>query len=222
MVRTATSTRSSSLPQATYVPLFPPPAGTPADNHPQKRTDDYGGSFENRTRLLRETIAAVRAEMPATMPLFLRISATEWLEHAGEPSWTTDDTIRLAKTLPSLGVDLLDVSSGGNSPAQKIPAVAPYYQVDIAGQVRRALRSEGVDLLIGAVGQVNEPERARDILQGDDPKADIVLVAKQFLKEPSWVLHVAEALGVKVRRPVQYGYAVSAMEKLRRSQAGKL
>lgn len=160
--------------------------------------------------------------MPSTMPLFLRISATEWLESSGSPSWTVDDTIRLAKTLPSLGVDLLDVSSGGNSPAQMIPSSAPSYQVDIAGRVRKALRSEGVGLLIGAVGQVNEPERAREILQGEEPMADIVLVAKQFLKEPSWVLHVAEALGIKVRRPVQYGYAVAAMERLKKQQAGKL
>lgn len=156
------------------------------------------------------------------MPLFLRVSATEWLEGTSEPSWTVDDTIRLAKDLPALGVDLLDVSTAGNSPAQKIPVEDPYYQVDIAGRIRRALRAEGVELLVGAVGNISEPERAREIVEGAEPRADLLLVAKQFLKEPSWVLHVAEALGVKVRRPVQYGYAVAGLEKLRKMHAGKL
>lgn len=157
------------------------------------------------------------------MPLFLRISATEWMEHTAEPSWTVDDTIRLAKTLPSLGVDLLDASSGGNSPDQKIPAsMDPYYQTDIAGRIRKELRAEGLELLIGAVGQVNEPERARELVQGDDARADLLFVARQFLKEPAWVMHVAEALGVKVRRPVQYGYAVAFMDKVKKIQEAQL
>lgn len=161
--------------------------------------------------------------MPPGMPLFLRLSATEWLEHTAQPSWTVDDTIRLAKTLPALGVDLLDVSSAGNSPAQKIPLEDPFYQTDLAGRVRRALKAEGIQLLIGAVGQVNEPEVARGLVQeGEGQRADLVFVARQFLKEPSWVMHVAEALGVRVRRPVQYGYGVVMMEKLKKKQGGRV
>lgn len=169
------------------------------------------------------------------MPLFLRISATEWLEHTGEPSWTVDDTIRLAKELPGLGVDLLDVSTAGNHPGQRVPFEDPFYQVDIAGRIRREVRGAGVGLLVGGVGQVNDAVRARDIVQdgplpgaeggqGGEPRADLLFVARQFLKEPSWVMHVAEELGVEVKRPVQYGYAVGGMEKMKRKQreGGKL
>ncbi|KAI0398447.1 NADPH dehydrogenase [Xylariaceae sp. FL0594] len=193
-----------------------------------KRTDEYGGSFENRTRLLFETIAAVREVIPESMPLFVRISATEWMEHAGEPSWTVEDSIRLAKLLPAAGVDLLDVSSGGNNPNQKID-IHPYYQVDQAGKVREALRKAGIDLLIGAVGLITEAEMARSIVQEDKSaaatvtgaaahdaeevaqevsgpvtRADLVLVARQFLREPEFVLRAAHQLGVEVKWPNQY------------------
>ncbi|KAF9879139.1 NADH: flavin oxidoreductase/NADH oxidase [Colletotrichum karsti] len=129
-----------------------------------KRTDQYGGSFENRTRFLFETVKAVRDVIPAGMPLFLRISATEWMEYAGEPSWTVDDSIRLAKLLPEAGVDLLDVSSAGNHEKQKIE-ISPYYQVSIAGKIRAALEAEGKELLIGAVGMISSGEMARSIVQ---------------------------------------------------------
>ncbi|KAK3362207.1 NADPH dehydrogenase [Lasiosphaeria hispida] len=178
-----------------------------------KRTDAYGGSFENRTRLLFEIIAAVRAVIPETMPLLLRISGTEWMEHTGEPSWDVPQAIRLAKLLPDAGVDLLDVSSGGISPAQKIK-IHPYYQIDIASQIREEVRAEGKQLLIGGIGMVTTAEMAKDVAQadgtvelsegGNKAKADLVLVARQFLKEPEFILRTAHKLGVKVMWPTQY------------------
>ena len=165
-----------------------------------KRTDEYGGSFENRTRLLFEVIAAVREVMPAEMPLFLRISATEWMS-PGE-GWDIEQSIQLAALLPDVGVDLLDVSSGGNNPLQNIK-VHPYYQVDLAKQIRDELRKKGgKQLLIGAVGLVTNAEMARDIVQED--KADLVLVARQLLREPEFVLRCAQHLGVEVQWPIQY------------------
>lgn len=183
----------------------------------QQRTDKYGGSFENRTRLLIEVIKATRAVMPETMPLLLRISATEWMEHAGE-SWDVPQSIRLAKLLPDLGVDLLDVSSGGNHVDQKIE-LHPYYQVSIAGQIREALKAEGKNLLIGAVGLITTAEMARGIVQENDGKveideehgqktlADLVLVARQFLREPEFVLRTAAKLDVQVAWPLQFSRA---------------
>ncbi|KAI0862009.1 NADPH dehydrogenase [Xylaria cubensis] len=171
-----------------------------------KRTDSYGGSFENRTRLLFETIAAVREVIPASMPLLLRISATEWMEYAGEPSWTLEDTIKVAKLLPAAGVDLLDVSSGGNNEAQKIN-IHPYYQIDLAGQIREALKKEDVKLLIGAVGMITTAEMAHDIVQQDDShtsKADLIFIARQLIREPEFPLRVAHKLGVEVKWSNQY------------------
>lgn len=199
----------------------------------KQRTDQYGGSFENRTRFLFETIQAVRDVIPSGMPLFLRISATEWMEYAGAPSWTVDDSLRLAKLLPDAGVDLLDVSSGGNNHAQKIE-ISPYYQVSIAGKIRAALEEEGKTLLIGAVGMISSGEMARSIVQargeqtngeasghngvdqgncatlevdeehGQVTQADAVLVARQFLREPNFVYKIADEIGVKVRWANQY------------------
>ncbi|KAE8452721.1 hypothetical protein EG329_013980 [Mollisiaceae sp. DMI_Dod_QoI] len=201
-----------------------------------RRTDAYGGNFENRIRLLVEIIEAVRAVIPAGMPLLVRVSSTEWMEESGEPdSWKVADTIKLAKLLPALGVDLLDVSSGGNNEKQRI---TPFndFQVGIAGQIREALFKSGIkDLLIGAVGMITEAEAAKAIVengkqvqevgsgkgtsegtegagkvveiedeQGAIAKADIVLVARQFLREPEWVLRVAYRLGVQVQWPLQY------------------
>ncbi|KAF4830402.1 NADPH dehydrogenase afvA [Colletotrichum tropicale] len=198
-----------------------------------QRTDQYGGSFENRTRFLFETIQAVRDVIPSGMPLFLRISATEWMEYAGAPSWTVDDSLRLAKLLPDAGVDLLDVSSGGNNHAQKIE-ISPYYQVSIAGKIRAALEEEGKALLIGAVGMISSGEMARSIVQargeqtngeasghngvdqgncatlevdeehGQVTQADAVLVARQFLREPNFVYKIADEIGVKVKWANQY------------------
>ncbi|KAI1107707.1 FMN-linked oxidoreductase [Jackrogersella minutella] len=169
-----------------------------------KRTDDYGGSFENRTRLLFEVIAAVRGAVPESTALFLRISATEWMEYAGEPSWDMEQSIRLAKLLPAAGVDLLDVSSAGNHIAMK-PVIHPYAQVDLAGEIREALKKDGLNLLVGAVGFITNAEMARGIVQEDEkPQADLVLIARQLLREPEFPLRVAQQLGVEVKWPNQY------------------
>lgn len=170
----------------------------------QRRTDGYGGSFENRTRFLREVVAAVRAAIPADMPLWLRISATEWMEHAGAPSWDLEQSIRLAKLLPAWGVDVLDVSSGGNNPQQRI-ARQKTYQTDLAREIRRAVRADGLDLLIASVGSIDDAEFARDVVQeGPGQSADLALSARQFLRDPQWVLHAAHKLGVPVKWPIQY------------------
>ena len=173
-----------------------------------------------------EVIQAVRGVIPETTPLFVRISTTEWMEYAGKPSWDVPSSIRLAKLLPPLGVDLLDCSSGGNNAEQKI-VLHPYYQVDNAGKIREALKADGLELLIGAVGMISEAEMAKNIVQDgtkaatigstsktieveldDEPgrvaQADVVLVARQFLREPNWVLKVADALEVDVKWANQY------------------
>ncbi|KAH8814915.1 NADH-dependent flavin oxidoreductase-like protein [Xylogone sp. PMI_703] len=185
-----------------------------------RRTDKYGGSFENRIRFLIEIIQAVRAVIPSDMPFLVRVSATEWMEWQGGESWDVPSTIKLAKLLPDLGVDLLDVSSGGNNDKQQI-GTSVDFQIGIAEQVRNALFDAGIkNLLIGAVGFITEAEQAKAIVENRVPKpngtieikdeqdkpakADIVLVARQFLREPEWVLRVAHKLGVKVQWPVQY------------------
>lgn len=185
-----------------------------------RRTDDYGGSFENRTRLLIEVIKVIREVIPKGMPLLVRVSATEWMDSTPE-SWDVESTIRLAKLLPDLGVDLLDVSSGGNNEAQDI-RIDNDFQVGIAGRIREALYRDGIsNLLIGAVGLITEAEDAKRIVesktevvtddsieyedeQGKSTKADLILVARQFLREPEWVFRVAHHLGVDVQYPVQY------------------
>ncbi|KAK4165741.1 hypothetical protein QBC43DRAFT_315078 [Cladorrhinum sp. PSN259] len=186
-----------------------------------QRTDDYGGSFANRTRLLIEIIQAVRAVIPEDMPLLVRISATEWMEYTNQPSWDLEQSKQLAALLPDLGVDLLDVSSGGNNPAQKIQ-VHQNYQIDLATQIREHVNRQGKKLLIGAVGMITTAEIARSVVEngklagqrnetvevdaehGTQAKADLVLVARQFLREPEFVLKVATELGVNVRLPAQY------------------
>ena len=210
-----------------------------------RRTDAYGGSFENRTRLLREIITAIRGVIPETMPLFLRVSSTEWMESTplGKKlgSWDVNATLALCKDLPALGVDLLDVSSGGNHPGQRINMFASKdYQIRIAKRIRAEMRAADLKLLIGAVGLITEAEQARDIvdqanlhapetprgvMEGDgvqeearvavemtesgkggegEPMADVILVARQFMREPEWVLRVAWGLGVDVAWPSQF------------------
>ncbi|KAI9834934.1 MAG: hypothetical protein M1819_002657 [Sarea resinae] len=166
-----------------------------------QRTDEYGGTLENRLRLNIEVIKAVREVIPHDMPLLYRISASEWVD--GKNSWDLPQTIDFAKMMPALGVDLLDVSSGGNSVDQRIP-MHNSYQVDMAGEIRNALKAANLSMLVGAVGMITEAEQARDILDGKDPKADVVLVARQVLREPEWVLRVAWRLGVEVQWPSQY------------------
>ncbi|KAJ6070976.1 hypothetical protein N7467_012295 [Penicillium canescens] len=186
-----------------------------------RRTDKYGGSFENRIRIVAEVTTAIRAVIPTGMPLLLRISGTDWLEKEAVAtqtgSWDMPSSIKLAKMLPDLGVDFLDVSSGGNHKDQRIEPHSNY-QIDLAGQIRREIRAANQKTLVGAVGFITEAESARNIVQGaeqeaqaneqilsgQDPKADAVLMARQFLREPEWVLTAAKTLGVKVLLPWQF------------------
>jgi 2,4-dienoyl-CoA reductase-like NADH-dependent reductase (Old Yellow Enzyme family) len=171
-----------------------------------KRTDEYGGSFENRVRFLVRVIEAIRAVIPDSVPLSLRISAIEWMEWSDEPSWDLDQSIKLAKLLPGLGVDILDVSSGGNHKDQRID-VHPNYQLDLARTIRAALREERLDLLVAAVGFIHTPQTAHDVVQVDKEdgvQADLAFVGRQFLKEPEFVLKTAQELGVEIQWPYQY------------------
>ncbi|PHH67257.1 hypothetical protein CDD81_3026 [Ophiocordyceps australis] len=170
-----------------------------------KRTDDYGGSLENRWRFLRQVVEATRAAIPDKMPLWVRISATEWMEWADGPSWDLDSSIALAKAMASWGVDVVDVSSGGNSSTQRIPRNDPSYQTSLARHIRRALRHEGLDLAVGAVGLIDKATVARDVVQqGPDQSGDLALVGRQFLRDGGWVFTAAQELQVAVKWPVQY------------------
>ncbi|KAH9947526.1 hypothetical protein B0H21DRAFT_329711 [Amylocystis lapponica] len=159
-----------------------------------KRTDEYGGSFENRTRLLLEVVDATRAIIPADMPLFVRISATDWLEKAlpNEPSWRSEDTVRLAPILAEHGVDLLDVSSGGTHSAAVYPKDGPAtWQAPFAADVKKAA---GDKILVSAVGGVKTGQLAQEIL--DKEQADVTFVGRMFQKNPGLVWSFAEDLGV--------------------------
>jgi 2,4-dienoyl-CoA reductase-like NADH-dependent reductase (Old Yellow Enzyme family) len=156
------------------------------------RQDEYGGSFENRTRFLREITQAVRAEMPDHLPLFLRISATDWVEGG----WTIEDSVQLARLVQPLGVDLIDTSSGGNALHAKIP-VGPGYQVPFAAQIRRDAK-----ILTGAVGMITEPQQAEDIINAG--QADLILIARELLRDPYFPMRAAQALGAPLAVPNQY------------------
>jgi len=163
-----------------------------------QRTDAYGGSFENRIRLTLEVTRAVRDAWPEHMPLFVRISATDW----AEGGWDLPQSVELARRLKPLGVDLIDCSSGGTVPGVKYP-VGPNYQVPFAEAVRRE-----ANIATGAVGLITEPAQADAIVATG--QADLVLLARQMLRDPYWPLHAAEALGVKVTWPAQYLRAAPA------------
>jgi 2,4-dienoyl-CoA reductase-like NADH-dependent reductase (Old Yellow Enzyme family) len=165
---------------------------SPLANH---RTDKYGGSFENRTRLLLDTARAVRKVWPDKLPLAVRISAIDWVEGG----WDIEQSIALAKLLKSAGVDLVDCSSGGIVPDAKIN-VGPGYQVLFAEKVRH-----GADISTAAVGFITEPKQADEIVRNG--KADLVLLARQMLVDPYWPLHAAKALGHKLPPPNQYARA---------------
>jgi 2,4-dienoyl-CoA reductase-like NADH-dependent reductase (Old Yellow Enzyme family) len=160
-----------------------------------QRTDAYGGSFENRVRLLLEVVRAIRSAVHEATPLVVRISATDWVEGG----WTAEDSVRLAALLRDADVDLIDVSTGGNAPAD-IP-VGPGYQVPFARQIRQA-----TGIAVGAVGMITEPKQAEDILA--DGSADVVLMAREMLRNPHWPLFAAHELGVlpgeAVAWPEQY------------------
>jgi len=162
---------------------------SPLSNH---RTDQYGGSFENRTRFAREAVAAVRSVWPDRLPLFMRISATDWMDGG----WTVEDSVALARMVKPLGVDLIDCSSGGTSPLAQIK-VGPGFQVPFAETVRR-----DAEIATGAVGLITDPAQADEIIKTG--QADIVLLAREFLRDPYWPIHAAMTLGVDPNVPSQY------------------
>lgn len=155
-----------------------------------KRTDEYGGSFDNRIRLLLEVVETVQEVWPAENPLFVRLSATDWTEGG----WDTNDSVALAKILKDKGVDFIDTSTGGNVLA-RIP-LKPGYQVEYA----EAVRSTGI--LTGAVGLITEPTQANEIIQNG--QADMVIMAREFLRDPNFPLRAAYELGHDVKWPEQY------------------
>ncbi len=165
---------------------------SPLSNH---REDRYGGSFENRTRIVREVAVAIRSVWPEKYPLFLRVSATDWVEGG----WQIDDTVALASQVKPLGVDLIDCSSGGAVPHASIPA-APSFQVPFAEQVRR----EAV-ILTGAVGLIATAEQAEQILRKE--QADLILIARAALRDPHWPMQAAVQLHQPVPVPRQYARA---------------
>jgi 2,4-dienoyl-CoA reductase-like NADH-dependent reductase (Old Yellow Enzyme family) len=163
-----------------------------------KRGDEYGGSFENRTRALREVVGAVRGVIPEGMPLIVRISASDWMEGG----WTVDDSVLLARELKNLGVDLIDCSSGGISPHAKIE-IGPGYQVPFARRIR-----QDAEIATGAVGLITSAPQAEEIVVNSD--ADIVLIAREALRQPYFPLLVSIELGEDVPWPVQYERAKPA------------
>jgi 2,4-dienoyl-CoA reductase-like NADH-dependent reductase (Old Yellow Enzyme family) len=160
--------------------------------HSNTRTDEYGGSFENRNRFLLEVIDAVNEVWPADLPLFVRLSTTEWTEGA----WTIDDSIALAKILTEKGVDLVDSSTGGNVAGAQIP-LKPGYQVEFAEAIKK-----NTNILTGAVGLITEAKQADEIIQTG--QADMVIMAREFLRDPYFPLRAAHELGHEVKWPVQY------------------
>ena len=157
-----------------------------------RRTDEYGGTFENRTRFLRETITAVRRAWPDELPLFVRISQTDWVEDG----WTVDDSVELARRLKEWGVDLIDCSSGGNVATAKIP-VGAGYQVPGAERIRRE-----AGIATGAVGMITAAMQADQIIRLG--QADAVFLAREFLRDPYFPLHAAKAVHKEMAWPVQY------------------
>jgi len=162
---------------------------SPLSNH---RSDGYGGSLENRTRLLLEVTEAVRSVWPQDLPLLVRLSVTDW-DPAG---WTPEDSVFLAKRLKDLGVDLIDCSSGGILPGIRIP-LGPSYQVPLAETVKK-----GAEMRVGAVGLITEAAQAEGILEKG--QADLVFIARELLRDPYFPLHAARTLGVDVPWPSQY------------------
>ncbi len=157
-----------------------------------RRTDRYGGSFENRARFPREVIAAVREVWPERLPLLVRVSATDW----AEGGWTPDETVELCRGLRGLGVDLVDVSSGGLVPNAKVP-VGAGYQTPFAERVRRE-----AGIATGAVGLITAAEQAEHILRTG--QADLVFLARELLRDPYWPLHAAPRVHAQTPWPVQY------------------
>lgn len=163
-----------------------------------QRTDKYGGSFENRTRLLLETVDLVREIIPKKMPLFVRVSGTEWLEEIEEikESWTSEQTVKLGEILADRGVDLMDISSGGNHPKQH-PHTGPGYQAPLAKAVKKAV---GDKMAVSSVGSIHTGKLANELLEEG---LDVIMVGRLFQKNPGTVFAWADELGVEVNMPNQ-------------------
>lgn len=166
-----------------------------------RRTDRYGGSLDNRMRLTLEVAERIRQRVPQELPLFVRISATDWVEGG----WDIDQSVVLARHLKDLGVDLIDVSSGALVPKARIP-VSKGYQVPFARRIR-----DGVGIKTGAVGLITEPHHANEIVTGGD--ADLVFLARELLREPYWALKAHQELRSEPSWPISYGYAVKRRAK---------
>lgn len=160
-----------------------------------QREDEWGGSFENRIRLTRAVVAAARTAMPEGLPLLVRISATDWVDGG----WDIEQSIELCRLLRNEGVDLIDVSSGGLSRDQSI-TLGPGYQVPFAARIRREAA-----IATGAVGLITEPRQAQAIIANGE--ADMVLLAREFLRDPYWPRRAAKELGVQIEVPKQYARA---------------
>ena len=163
-----------------------------------QRTDKYGGSFDNRTRLVREVVTAVRAEWPERLPLLIRLSATDWVDGG----WNADETVELCRVLKTQGVDLVDVSTGGLVPSAKIP-VGTGFQTEFAARIRRE-----ADIPTAAVGLITSPEQADHIVRTG--QADVVLLGREMLRNPYWSLGAAQSLGKANTWPQQYLRAAPA------------
>lgn len=157
-----------------------------------QRFDLYGGDLNNRMRLLLEVVDAIQSVWPSSLPLFVRISATDWVEGG----WNIEDSVALARVLKEKGVDLIDCSSGGNAHAQKIK-LEPLYQTPFAERVKKE-----TGIMTGAVGLITTAEEAESIVAGQ--RADLVFMARQLLRDPYFPLHAAQILGADVPWPVQY------------------
>jgi 2,4-dienoyl-CoA reductase-like NADH-dependent reductase (Old Yellow Enzyme family) len=161
-----------------------------------KREDEYGGSLENRMRFPLAVATIVRETISETLPVFVRISATDWVEGG----WDLEESIEFCKRLKAIGIDLIDCSSGGNVPHAKIP-VAPGYQVPFAAAIR-----EKAGIKTCAVGMITDPVQAEEILQKEE--ADAIFIAREFLRDPYFPFRAAHELGAKINVPVQYGRAI--------------
>jgi 2,4-dienoyl-CoA reductase-like NADH-dependent reductase (Old Yellow Enzyme family) len=160
-----------------------------------RRTDDYGGSFENRTRFVRETVAAVRAVWPDSLPLTIRLSCTDWMDGG----WTLDESVELARQLKAAGLDLLDCSSSGNVHAARPPS-GPGFHVPLSDRIRREAA-----IPTAVVGLITDPKHADQIVR--DGQADLVLLARESLRDPNWPLRAARTLGHAAAAPAPVQYA---------------
>jgi 2,4-dienoyl-CoA reductase-like NADH-dependent reductase (Old Yellow Enzyme family) len=174
-----------------------------------RRTDQYGGSLENRMRLPLQVVETLRRTMPAELPLFVRISATDW----ADGGWDLDQSVVFARRAKDLGVDLIDVSSGALVPQVHIP-VAKGYQVPLARRIRH-----DAAIKTGAVGLITEPQYADELVTAGD--ADLVFIGRELLREPYWALKAQHALGAEPMWPIPYGYAVKRRAKSRPIRAAE-